>query len=132
MKFRYRPWGQTLRLRMGQQDIPHLQPHHLQGCREQNLTFVETPVYSPGTREVQSPLDEIKNIDYATEVFTFTALWDNAHNTSIIESEAQYNVFDQVREAQRHYVRLPVQLDTTMRTLGRWGRTHGTNAEPSI
>ena len=32
-----RPWGQTLRLRMGQQDIPHLKSHHLQGCREQNF-----------------------------------------------------------------------------------------------
>ena len=37
-KFDGRPWGQTLRLRMGHQDIPHLQPHLLQGCRAQEFS----------------------------------------------------------------------------------------------
>ena len=58
-----------------------------------SLTFVETPAYSPVTPDVQSPLHEMKNIDYATNIFTFTSLWDNAHNSSITESEARDKIF---------------------------------------
>ena len=39
-----------------------------------NLTFVERPFYWTVTLDVQSPLDEIKIIDYATEVVTLTSL----------------------------------------------------------
>ena len=69
-----------------------------------NLTFVETPAYSTVTPDVQSPLDEMENIDYATNTFTFTSLWDNEHNSSIAESEARDDIFNQVREARRHNV----------------------------
>ena len=45
--------------------------------------------------------------------------WDYAHNSSIAESEAQDKFFFyHVREAQRHNVRLPVQLDTTCTNTG--------------
>ena len=36
-KFDDRPCGQTLGLRMGLYDILHIQPHHLQGCRDQEF-----------------------------------------------------------------------------------------------
>ena len=78
-----------------------------------NLTFVEAPAFSPLKQDLQSLLDEMENIDYATDVFTCTSLWDNAYNSSIAEPQAQGKNLYIVWEAQSHNERLQIQLGTT-------------------
>ena len=88
-------------------------PTNYKVVENRTLTFVETLSYSPVTPDVRLPFDEMKNIGYATEVFTLTSLWGDAHNNSIAESEAQEMIFDLVREGQRHNVRPQIHLNTT-------------------
>ena len=83
-----------------------------------NVTFLETQVYSSATPDKHYRLDDMEHIDYATNVLTFTSFWDSAQSSSIAEPEDQNNVFDLVREAQRHNVRLQTQLDATRASAG--------------
>ena len=78
---------------------PIYNPTTYKVVESRNLTIMETPAYLSVTPDVQSPLDKMENIKCATDVFAFKSLWDNAHNSSIVESEARDNFFDPVREA---------------------------------
>ena len=86
-----------------------------------NATFLETPAYPPNTPDVRSFLDEMEDIDYVTDVLTFTSLGDNTRNNSIAKPEAQDYMFDLAREVQRYNVRLHAQLDATCASAGDSG-----------
>ena len=43
-----------------------------------NATFLDIPVCSTVTPDLQALLDEMEGIDYASTFFIFTFLWDNS------------------------------------------------------
>ena len=129
-KFDDRPWGQTLRLRMGQQDIPHLQPHHLRGYREKAFNAYGDAglLANYAGRTVASRRDgEHRLCDRGIHVYVSPK---QRTYSSIAESEAQNkNFVSSTGGAEAQRTTSNTAGYNECKRLGRWGRTDKANAE---